>query len=387
MNPCPESALAGPPSLLQGKRALLVDDDPHFLGFLRHLLQKNGVECLEAPDGVRGLQALAAEKVHFILSDVNMPRMDGCEFLAAVRQQTQFETLPFILLTGKPAHSVLLSGLRHGADSYLPKPFEEQTLLETINNCLLRQQRQEDKANTKFNEQRVNVLKMLPHELRTPLNGILGVADLLEMGGQESSAEDLQQYAEILRVSGERMLRLTTNFLLCAELQMQAENPGRETPLFDDDPICDAQEMVADLKKRAIAHGRPDDLHHQIACGSPSLPPQALAKVLDEILDNAFKFSKPGDAVTVTGEAAGDIYCWRVEDHGRGCVPVNMLESGGLFIQFDRQANEQQGAGMGLFLVEKLCSNYGGKLKSFPTSGGGITVELLLPLAPPLPGP
>lgn len=380
MNLSHEDTLTGSPSLLQGKRALLVDDDPHFLGFLRHLLQKNGVECLEAPNGLCGLQALAAEDVHFILSDVNMPEMDGCEFLSAVRQQTRLEALPFILLTGKPARSVLLSGLRHGADSYLPKPFDEQTLLETINNCLLRLQRQEDKANTKFNEQRVNVLKMLPHELRTPLNGILGVADLLEMG--ESSPEDLQQYAEVLRASGERMLRLTTNFLLCAELQMQAENPDRATPLFDGDPICNAEEMAAVMERRALASGRPDDIRLEIGGGVPAIPAQALAKVLDEILDNAFKFSKPGDPVAVIGKIADGSYCWRVEDHGRGARD-NMLESRGLFIQFDRRTNEQQGAGMGLHLVEKLCANYGGILKFLPTPGGGTTVELTLPLAHP----
>ncbi|MEI6034850.1 MAG: hybrid sensor histidine kinase/response regulator [Verrucomicrobiae bacterium] len=375
----PQATPPEPQSLLEGKRVLLVDDDPHFLGFLRHLLQRHGVECLEATNGLEGLKVLAAEKVHFILSDINMPEMDGYEFLSAVRHQPQFEALPFILLTGRPAYSGLLSGLRHGADSYLPKPFDEPTILETINNCLLRQQRQEDKASTKFNEQRVNVLKMLPHELRTPLNGILGVADLLEMG--ETSQEELQQYAEILRVSGERMLRLTTNFLLCAELQMQADNPGRASPLFDSGLHCGAEEISEALEKRALAHERQGDLHHQIASGQLALPAEALAKVLDEILDNAFKFSKPGDPVTVTGEVAGDVYCWRIEDCGRSGAPISMLESRGLFIQFDRKTNEQQGAGMGLYLVEKLCTNYGGQLNFFSAPGGGITAEIRLPLA------
>ena len=297
---------------------------------------------------------------------------------SAVRSQPQFVVLPFILLTGRPAYSGLLSGLRHGADSYLPKPFDEQTILETITNCLHRLQRQEDKANTKFNEQRVNVLKMLPHELRTPLNGILGVADLLEMG--ETNLEELQQYAEILRISGERMLRLTTNFLLCAELQMQAENPGRTAPLFDNEPFCDAQEMAVVLEKRALTNERPDDLRQKIGHGRAALPPQALAKILDEILDNALKFSKLGDAVTVTGEAEGDVYRWAIEDHGLAVPSIDMLESRGLFIQFNRKTNEQQGAGMGLHLVEKLCANYEGTLKFKSTPGGGITVEICLPL-------
>ena len=379
MNDSQQSLSTAPKGPLEGKRALLVDDDVHFLGFLRHLLQKNGIECLEGNNGLEGLKVLEAEKVDFILSDIDMPEMDGYGFLSAVRSQPQFLVLPFILLTGRPAYSGLLSGLSHGADSYLPKPFDEATILETISNCLRRLQRQEDKASTKFNEQRVNVLKMLPHELRTPLNGILGVADLLEMG--ETNAEELQQYAEILRISGERMLRLTTNFLLCAELQMQAENPARTASLFDNEPFCDAQDMAAVLEKRAFTNERTGDLRQKIAHGHAALPPQALAKILDEILDNALKFSKPGDPVTVTGEAVGEVYRWQVEDCGRAGASVDLLESRGLFIQFNRKTNEQQGAGMGLHLVEKLCANYEGTLKFNSAPGGGITVEICFPLA------
>ncbi len=376
MTDAPQS---GPQDLLAGKRALLVDDDPHLLGLLRHILKKKGVECLEANNGLRGLEVLAAEKVHFILSDINMPEMDGFEFLTAVRKQPQFEILPFVLLTGRPAYSGLQSGLGRGADSYLPKPFDEQTILDTINNCLLRQKRQEAKATSKLNELRANLLTMLPHELRTPLNGILGVADLLEMG--DTTAEELCQYAEILRESGERMLRLTTNFLLCAELQLQSEKSEKSPALFQGEPLCDAQEMAAVLEKRALAWGRPDDLHHQIAPGRATLPQQALSKVLDEVVDNAFKFSTAGDRVTVTGEAANGSYRWRIEDHGRSGTSTDMLESRGLFIQFDRKTNEQQGAGMGLHVVEKLCLNHGGKLKFLPTPGSGITAEILLPIA------
>jgi two-component system, sensor histidine kinase and response regulator len=379
MNPThqPESQVV--PILLEGKRALLVDDDPHFLGFLVHLLKKNGVECIEASDGLGGMKVLASENVDFILSDIDMPGMDGYEFLSSVRRQPQFEALPFILLTGKPAYSGLLSGLRHGADSYLPKPFDEPTILETISNCLRRLKRQEEQATSKFDEQRVNVLKMLPHELRTPLNGILGVADLLEMG--EAEPEELRVYAEVLRTSGERMLRLTTNFLLCAELQMQAESPQKATPIFGDDTNCDAQNMAVILQQKATDAGRSELLQLEIAPGSPAVPSQALAKMLDEILDNALKISNLEDPVSVTGEVVGDIYRWRVVDHGRG-FPNDPLESGGLFIQFDRKTHEQQGAGMGLHLVGKLCAHYGGTLKFLPTPGGGTTVELNFPLAP-----
>lgn len=366
------------PSLL-GKRALVVDDDPQFLKFLTSLLDHNGIFSIQATNGREALAALESNSVDFILSDVQMPEMDGYELLTTIRSNPRYQLLPFILLTGKPAYSGLQLGIRHGADGYLPKPFDEQTLLDTVRGCLTRVQTIAAQANSKLNELRTNLLTMLPHELHTPLNGIFGVADLLEMG--DATPEELADCAQILRSSAERMLRLSTNFLLCAELQLQENHPEKTTLLFGSEPNSNTSSIPPILEKRASSWSRLQDLHHSIPPASLAIPSPALTKIVDELADNAFKFSSPGQKVEVLGSFQNQFLLLQFIDHGQSGTHANTLSSRGIFVQFNRNRLEQQGAGLGIYLAEKLLNLHNGALSFSDTPNGGITANALIPLA------
>jgi signal transduction histidine kinase len=73
-------------------------------------------------------------------------------------------------------------------------------------------------------------------------------------------------------------------------------------------------------------------------------------------------------------------YIYTLEDHGRSGTKPSDFARRGLFVQFNRQFLEQQGAGLGLYLVERLLSLHGGELEFLPTTGGGITVHFSLPI-------
>ncbi|MCS7008599.1 MAG: hybrid sensor histidine kinase/response regulator [Chthoniobacterales bacterium] len=366
---------------LLGKRALVVDDDPQFLKFLVNLLDHNGIFSIAASNGHEALTALSSNPVDFILSDVQMPEMDGYEFLSAVRSNPRYQLLPFILLTGKPAYTGLQLGIRRGADGYLPKPFDEQTLLDTVRGCLARVQTIAAQANSKLNELRANLLTMLPHELHTPLNGIFGVADLLEMG--DATPEELADCAQILRSSGERMLRLSTNFLLCAELQLQENHPEKTTLLFGSQPNSDTSSIPPILEKRATSWSRLSDLTHNIPYAQLAIPTPALIKIVDELTDNAFKFSAPGQKVEVIGSLQNNYFHLQFIDHGHTGTRAQTLSTRGIFVQFNRNKLEQQGAGLGIYLAEKLLNLYNVAISFSDTPNGGITANVLIPLSYP----
>ena len=132
MNDSQQSLSTEPKGQLEGKRALLVDDDVHFLRFLRHLLEKNGVTCLEACHGLKGLEVLEAEKVDFILSDIDMPEMDGYETMREIRQMAQFRTLPILALTAKAMKGDREACMKAGASDYISKPIDQERLLSLL---------------------------------------------------------------------------------------------------------------------------------------------------------------------------------------------------------------------------------------------------------------
>ena len=118
-------------------RVLCIDDDVRLYELLASYLSPNGVVLTHAPDGPRGLAALAAGVFDAVLLDVMMPRMDGLEVCRRIRQQSG---VPVIMLTAKGDEADRVVGLELGADDYVPKPFSPRELLARLRAVLRRSQ-------------------------------------------------------------------------------------------------------------------------------------------------------------------------------------------------------------------------------------------------------
>jgi two-component system KDP operon response regulator KdpE len=99
---------------------LVIDDDKTLLRLVQEALNKAGFHVILATNGIDGLQALYARQPDLVLLDVMMPRMDGWETLARIRQLAR---VPVIMLTAKDGEPDKLRGFQHGADDYIVKPF------------------------------------------------------------------------------------------------------------------------------------------------------------------------------------------------------------------------------------------------------------------------
>jgi DNA-binding response OmpR family regulator len=126
---------------------LIVDDSLSMRHVLSNVVKKAGWTALQARDGVEALEMLtaSAKPPSLVLLDIEMPRMDGYEFLSTIRGQQAFASLPVVMLTsrGGEKHREKAYGL--GASGYVVKPFQEEALLDTIH-ALVRGGRQERQA-------------------------------------------------------------------------------------------------------------------------------------------------------------------------------------------------------------------------------------------------
>jgi two-component system chemotaxis response regulator CheY len=112
---------------------LIVDDQQTMRSLVRTGLQQLGFkEFKECADGEDGLRAMLTTKTHLVISDYNMPRLDGLGLLRAIRSHEPIRTTAFIMLTGRADKELVARAVQFGVNNYLVKPFTVATLKEKI---------------------------------------------------------------------------------------------------------------------------------------------------------------------------------------------------------------------------------------------------------------
>jgi len=114
-------------------RVLVVDDQMTMRSLVRTGLQQLGfADISEAPDGEEALRSLLTRPVHLVISDYNMPKLDGLGLLRAIRSHPPLAKTAFIMLTGRADKELVQKAVQFGVNNYLVKPFTVTTLKEKI---------------------------------------------------------------------------------------------------------------------------------------------------------------------------------------------------------------------------------------------------------------
>ncbi len=359
-------------------RVLVIEDDEDIRGDLLELLEGEGYPVSGAHDGLAGVAAARAHLPDLIICDIMMPGLDGFGVLDELRQDPVTATIPFIFLTAKADKSDVRRGMELGADDYLTKPVEQAALLKAIEARLAKQAALNKKFQKKLKDLRDNLTFSLPHELRTPLTGILTGSEILR---DHSSIEpsEVSELAIIIHRSAERLNRLVSNYLLYAELEIAMTDQEKIQALRQSRTDDAATVIERAGFQKAKAAGREADLKLELEPAAPCIAPGHLEKIVEELLDNAFKYSKAGTSVHVTSRSDLNKCTLSVTDHGRGMTAAQIADIGA-YAQFERKVHEQQGSGLGLAMASRLAEAYGGELTVESTPDQQTTVRVTLPI-------
>ena len=116
------------------KHILIVDDSKTIRNLVAFILKNEGYKITAAEDGLDGLEKLyaAAGEVDLIISDINMPRMDGFTFIKTVREQDIYRDLPIVVLSTEGQEKDIKTGISLGANLYMVKPAQPQQMVRNI---------------------------------------------------------------------------------------------------------------------------------------------------------------------------------------------------------------------------------------------------------------
>lgn len=335
-------------------KILVIEDDINVCDNIVELLSIHDFEVEYANNGKIGIEKALSINPDLILCDIMMPELDGYGVLEELKKHPDTFYTPFIFLTAKNSSHDRRQGMLLGADDYISKPYKNDDIIGAVRSKLEKYSKFKSNRDDRIEELRRHIAQALPHEFRTPLNGIFGFSQLLKSDYNSLTDDDRLMMIDQIYDSSKRLNHLISNFLYYAKLFWEKPIDFDKINLLN---MADQATIFECAEKCAYMYDRRCDLTNEIASANFMLDKQILAKIIEEIVDNAFKFSEIGQQVSITGRIVDRKYYLTVKNAGRGMSTMQISQIGG-FNQFDRPEFEQQGIGLGLAIVKKLCDTY-----------------------------
>lgn len=365
-------------------RLLVVDDDPAIRALVSSAMKKAGYEVTTANDGQAALAAAKTSVPDLILSDWMMPLLDGVGLCKAVKSDPDLSGIFFILLTAKTTTQDKVLGLETGADDYLTKPFQGQELVAKVRASLRIKRLQDALADRNRQLQDLNALKdeflgMAAHDMRNPLGVVRLWAESIRDGLMGEVNPEQAKAMDVIQRNVDGMLRLINDLLDISkiesgkvELHIQPEDLAAHLAAY-----VEANGVLASKKQIALTAETPPGLPRVMA------DKEKLGEVLNNLISNALKFTKPGGRVTIRAKPDGGFVRLEVSDTGQGIAPDDLPK---LFRKFSQTRTKstagEKGTGLGLAIVKKLIELHGGTVGVESVLGQGTTFHFTLPAAP-----
>ncbi len=372
-----------PPSIL------IVDDEPDNFDVIETLLSVQGYHLYYASNGQEALSILDTVNPDLILLDVMMPGLNGIDVCKKIKTDLQWKIVPIIMVTALSSKEDLALCLEAGADDFISKPVNRLELCARVKSMLrIKQQHDTIQHFSDLQRNTINVLGgnlqeltgnlflSLSQELNTPVNGISSIIELLKVNIKNMDTVEVQLLLDLADQSAHRLEDVTNQFLLYLELELASLQP-QSTPI--EETYLPVATIQARLKSQAAKVNRKDDLVFDLQEIGVRLSKRYFLIILQELVDNALKFSQTGTKITIQSQVINGMLEISVHDQGRGMTKQQIAKVGA-FMQFERPNQEQSGTGLGLAIIKKIVEGAKGKLTITSIYGKETTVNVSVPI-------
>lgn len=357
-------------------KVLVVDDDKAIINLLEVILEGEGFEFVCAYTGKSAIDMWSgnSECPPIVLLDWTLPDIPGIEVCKAIRAHPQ-GSFPYIMfLSAKGLREYRIAGMAAGADDYVVKPIHAEELKARLRSAvrILELQKQLIERNKMLEE----FVYSVTHDMRTPLLAMDMTASHASEGVYGSLPESYVKILSKTRRSISDLLKMADNVLGIARYETgDVEVYDERTDLLQVAGEC-MSELEPLYKQKSIVI----DLDSNIQSVNVSMNRQDLKRIIQNLLDNAIKFTPSEGRIKLSVELASNKVFFMVQDSGQGLAKE---EARKVFERFRRAkgSGHVPGTGLGLYLCRKIIEAHGGIVDCIPRPGGGTTFSFLLPVS------
>ncbi|MFQ5413522.1 MAG: response regulator [Phycisphaerae bacterium] len=393
-----DESTSGPGCDGAAARVVVVDDDPAMLRLLERRLVSIGYQVVTATNGAAALRILREHGIQLVITDWDMPDMDGLDLCRAIRSDASLGLVYVVLLTGASEPAGVIEALDAGADDYVTKAAGTPELLarlragqrivrleaETANRYRIESERNHLQNAVHALER---VLGVVGHELRTPLASVRAMAEYL-LQEQSRETEECETFLRSIHTEVLKMAATVNDTLDVARMSSGAARWNWSEVCVSDacrSALDTVRPLVDRARVRLTLDVDPPDLTMRGDAG-------AVRRLVMNLLSNAQKHTQEG-VIFVRGAAVRqDGASWvqiQVGDTGEGMPPEITSRLGVAFALNSGAVGEDhvQGNGLGLAICRGIVAAHGGRIvvDTVRHKGTTVTAHLRRDLAEPAP--
>ena len=356
-------------------KILIIEDDQSLREQMAQVLRFEGFETLEAANGKLGVAAAISAIPDLVVCDIMMPELDGFGVLQALRDNPGTAMIPFIFLTALVAIQDRRQGMEEGADDYITKPYKSDALVGSVRRRLEKRNRQIEESRIRAEAVSLAVAASVPQEILESLDHITTVTNLLALkyaGGDPQVAATQKSVAQ----ETDRLRRMMRRLHLYAQLPQLYANRFELEKTGSVSTMAMVIERVAQDTCRSWK--RDHDLISVIVPSGLPIREEYLTVLIEELVDNACKFSPPGSTIEVNGHGQREFWSLAVSNHGEG-MSGDQIAQIGAFKQFWNGSKKPRGLGLGLALTQSIARLHGCEF-AIESGTNTTTATVLMPL-------
>jgi two-component system sensor histidine kinase/response regulator len=342
---------------------LIADDQPDNLKIIKDILnhEEEKYAFITVPNG-KILVEIATKKLpDLIITDWEMPEMDGLEATRLLKKEKNTKDIPVIMYTGiMTSTDNLTTALEAGAVDFVRKPIEPTELIARVQSMLqlansFRKIKAQNEELEKLNIIKDRLISIISHDVRSPLNSFKGVLFLLK--NNAIAQEELEQVVNKVGNQIEQISNFLDNLLRWAKNHLGDVTANPKSIVLKNlvNQCVDLFSFIAQSKKININIFVPEDLNVHA-------DEEMMKIVLRNLISNALKFCSEDDDINIKAERGIDEVIISVEDTGAGISPENIPLLFGVAHLSTKGTKDEIGTGLGLSLCKEFIEKNGGNI-------------------------
>jgi len=362
---------------------LIVDDEQNYLDTITDTLEERNFKIIQALNGKMGIMVAQKFLPDIIITDWEMPEMNGIEMIQQLKANEQTANIPVIMCTGIMTTSQNLHvALGAGAYDYIRKPIDPIELVARINATLrlsnsYKKIHQQAEKLAESNATKDKFFSIIAHDLKNPFTSILGFSNLILGNKSKFSEEDIINFVTQISDSAKNTFKLLENLLTWSRSQT-GKLEYYPIVLNINSIICNSKSLI-----QYIAQGKNITIEFDVEKNIEVFADENMINtVIRNLLSNAVKYTHKGGKIVLKAVSQNNQLLIEISDNGVGIPPQKIEKLFKISEKVSTLGTENEaGTGLGLLLCKEFVEKNGGKIWVESTQNIGSKFFFTLPLA------